>query len=323
MNNIYRLIILLLVISFTACTSNQPNMSAANDEDKDIGLGGTGMLATADSDTDNGLGGTGVLGEITGFGSIFVNGIEIEYDRETTFTIDGKSAEYQQLEIGDVVEVLTTDRDKYTQAQVINLRHEVIGKVEATDPQTFSFTVQGQTVIKPANNRFLPEVGTMVAVSGFRIDKNTIISSRVAPADAKQTLLRTQTGLPFENKTTHWLVQMHVQDNKAVFQLAGTAHILNIKEKAEKTYADLLGIRILQLQSSTANELKLERIVDPMEIPRGQRVSVPMQRRGGNTLLKPGSGSMPGPGTGYGSGAGAGTSSGSGQSPQPAGPMQR
>ncbi len=321
MKNLYRLIILLLVISFTACTSNQPYMSAANDEDKDIGLGGTGMLAAADSDSDNGLGGTGVLGEITGFGSIFVNGIEIEYDRETTFTIDGKSADYQQLEIGDVVEVLTTDRDKHTQAQVINLRHEIIGKVEAIDPQTFSFTVLGQTVIQPVNNRILPGVGAMVAVSGFRIDKNTIISTRVAPTDAKQTLLRTQTGLPFENKTTHWLVQLHVQNNKAVFQLAGTAHVLNIKEKTKKTYADLLGIRILQLRSPAASELKLERVVDLMEIPRGQGVSVPMQRRGGNTLLQPGSGSMPGPGTSYGSGAG--TSSGSGQSPQPAGPMQR
>lgn len=321
MKNLYRLIILLLVISFTACTSNQPYMSAANDEDKDIGLGGTGMLAAADSDSDNGLGGTGVLGEITGFGSIFVNGIEIEYDRKTTFTIDGKSADYQQLEIGDVVEVLTTDRDKHTQAQVINLRHEIIGKVEAIDPQTFSFTVLGQTVIQPVNNRILPGVGAMVAVSGFRIDKNTIISTRVAPTDAKQTLLRTQTGLPFENKTTHWLVQLHVQNNKAVFQLAGTAHVLNIKEKTKKTYADLLGIRILQLRSPAASELKLERVVDLMEIPRGQGVSVPMQRRGGNTLLQPGSGSMPGPGTSYGSGAG--TSSGSGQSPQPAGPMQR
>jgi hypothetical protein len=311
MNNIYRLIILLLLISFSACTSNPSNMSAGNDEDEDIGLGGTGLLATADGDSDNGLGGTGILGEITGFGSVFVNGIEIEYDRETTFTIDGKPADYQQLQIGDVVEVLTSDLDKHTQAKIINLRHEVIGKVEATDAQTFSFTVQGQTIIKPIHNRLLPEVGTMVAVSGFRIDNKTIISTRVVPTDAKETLLRTHTGLPFENKTTHWLVQLHVKNNKVAFQLSGTEHALKVKQKTKKTYADLLGIKILQLKKPAAGRLKLERVVEPMMMPRGQRVSIPLQQRGGNGY-KSGTGSMSGPGTGHGSGAGAGSSTGSG-----------
>ncbi len=311
MNNIYRIFILLLVISFTACTTNLPNLSTANDEDKDVGLGGTGMLAAADSDSDNGLGGTGILGEITGFGSIFVNGIEIEYDSETAFTINGKSAKYQQLETGDVVEVLTTNLDKHTQARIINLRHEIIGKVEAIDPQTFSFSVQGQTIIQPVNNRLLPEIGAQVAVSGFRIDKTTIISTRVSPTDAKETLLRTQTGLPFKNKTTHWLVQRHVQNNKAVFRLAGTAHVLNIKDKTNKTYADLLGIKILQLQKSATGELKLNRVIESIAMPRGQRVSVPMQWRGDNKLQKPVSGSMPGPGMGHGSGVGSSTGVGS------------
>jgi hypothetical protein len=282
------------------------------------------MLATADSDSDNGLGGTGILGEITGFGSIFVNGIEIEYDRETAFTVDGQSAKYQRLEIGDVVEVLTTNLDKHTHAQIINLRHEVIGKVETIDPQTFSFTMQGQTIIQPVNNSLLPEVGAKVAVSGFRIDKNIIISTRVAPTDAKETLIRTHTGLPFENKTTHWLVQMHVQNNKAVFQLEGTAHVLNIKEKTKKTHADLLGIRVLQLQKTTADELNLERVVEPIEMPRGQRVSVPTHWQDGNKSYKPGPGLMPGqrvgPGTSTGSGSGI---SGSGQGSQSGNRMRR
>jgi len=135
MNNLYRIIIFLLAVSFAACASTPSNMAVANnDEDKDIGLGGTGMLAATDSEAGSGLGGTGILGKITGFGSIFVNGIEIEYDNETAFTIDGKTAVSQQLEIGDVVEVLTTDANKYTQARVINLRHEVIGKVESVLP---------------------------------------------------------------------------------------------------------------------------------------------------------------------------------------------
>lgn len=327
MNNIYRTVILLLAISIAACTTNLPNLSANNDEGDDVGLGGTGLLATTDSDSDNGLGGTGILGEITGFGSIFVNGIEIEYDNKTTFTLNGQSVGYQQLEIGDVVEVLTTDFDKHTQAQIINLRHEVIGKVEAIDPQTFSFTVMGQTVIKPVNNSLLPEVGSMVAVAGFRLDESTIISTRVTPADARKTLLRTQTTLPFKNKTTHWLVQMHVQNNKAVFKSGSTEHVLNIKEQTVKTYTDLLGIRILQLHKPDSGKVKLERVLEPMVMPRGQRVSVPVQWRGDNNAYKPEPGLIHGPGKAQKSGAststGAGTNSNSGQGTQSGNRMRR
>jgi len=325
MNNLSRIIIILLVISFTACTSTLPYMHASNDEDKDIGLGGTGLQATANSeDNDSGMGGTGILGEITGFGSVFVNGIEIEYGSETAFTVNGKTTTPLQLEIGDVVEVLTTDVNKHTQAQIINLRHEVIGKVESIDPQTYSFTVQGHTVIQPIDKRLLPDVGSSVAVSGFRVDKQTIVSTRVTPADAEQSLLRTHTELPFKEKTARWLVQMHVQNNKAVFQLEGAAHVLSIKKKAKQSFADHLGIRILQLQKPAAGQLKFERVIEPLEMPRGQPSPMPGQWRGGNKIHKPMPGSIPGPqpGSGYGAGQGGGTGSGqgggkgSGQGPQ-------
>mgnify|MGYP000132428681 CR=1 FL=1 len=103
MIRIYRVFIFLLMTSVGACVSTQSNMTATSDEDQDIGLGGTGMLATTDSGTGSGLGGTGIIGEITGFGSVFVNGIEIEYDSETPFTINGEPAAHQPLVVGDVV----------------------------------------------------------------------------------------------------------------------------------------------------------------------------------------------------------------------------
>ena len=102
MKKIYQIITLLLIISISACVSNQSNLTAGNDEDKDTGLGGTGMLANTDTDDGNGLGGTGILGKITGYGSIFVNGIEIEYDNETAFTINGKTAKPHGLTLLEV-----------------------------------------------------------------------------------------------------------------------------------------------------------------------------------------------------------------------------
>ena len=85
MSGVMRIIVLLLLVTVSACTSGLLNSTATNDEDQDIGLGGTGLMAN----TGNGLGGTGIVGEITGFGSIFVNGVEIEYDSDTPFTING------------------------------------------------------------------------------------------------------------------------------------------------------------------------------------------------------------------------------------------
>lgn len=292
MNTLYRTIIFLLITGITACTANQSTVIAGNDEDQDIGLGGTGMLAN----TGSGLGGTGILGEITGFGSIFVNGVEVEYDDTTAFTIDGKTAAQPQLEIGDVVEVLTMDASKHTNARAFNLRHEVIGKVESTDPQTFSFTVLGQTVVQSLNKRMLPDVGATVAVSGFRVNQKIIMSTRVTSANANQTLLRTHTELPFTDKTTRWLVQTYVQDDKAIFQLNGTAQVLIVNNKTSGSLKDHVGIKVLQVQrsDSESDSLKLEQVIEPENMPRGRQTSLPVQQP--TIQMMPGStqGSMPG-----------------------------
>jgi len=268
MNPLYRIITLILItLSLSVCSSTALNMSVSGDEDSDIGLGGTGMLAKNIKD-DSGMGGTGILGQITGFGSIFVNGIEVEYDNKTPFTIDGKTATPQQLEIGDVVEVLTLDTRQHTQALTINLRHEVIGKVEAIETQTYSFKINGQTIILPINAGTLPEVGSRVAVSGFRVNDNTIMSSRVTPAGTKHSLLRTHTELPFTGKTKQWLIQMHVQ-NKVSFNLGVTPHTFTTREKTEKSDKHLR-IKILELQKSDSGQLKLNKVINPATLPLGK-----------------------------------------------------
>ena len=288
MNNLFRIITLLLVISFTACVSNQPNMTATNDEDKDIGLGGTGMLANTDG--GSGMGGTGIIGEITGYGSIFVNGIEIEYDSETAFTINGETVAPLQLKIGDVVEVLSVDGKQHTQAQKINLRHEIIGVVESVEPQTYSFTVHGQSIVQAIDKVTMPEVGTTVAVAGFRMDEKTILSTRVSAAETGQVLLRTGNELPFDSEAQNWLVQTHIQNGKAVFKHQGDEYAFSLKEKANKSFKDRLAIKILRLQKSAIEKLELKNVVDTADVPRGQRTLKPVQRQGGNILQR----AMPG-----------------------------
>ncbi|MCK4705997.1 MAG: hypothetical protein KAT90_10970 [Gammaproteobacteria bacterium] len=301
MNNILRKITFLLILSLAACVSNQSNMTAANDEDEDIGLGGTGMLANTDSGDGNGLGGTGILGKITGYGSIFVNGIEIEYDSETAFTINGKKATPQPLEIGDVVEVLTIDNKQHTQAQKINLRHEIIGVVESVEPQTYSFTIQGQSIIQSIDKSIFPEVGTTVAVSGFRINEQTILSTRVTPAKTGQTLLRTGTELPFNKQAERWLIQMHIQNGKAIFEHNGIAQVFSMNESINKPVESRLDIKILQLHKSTTEKLELNQVIKPVDILRGRRTLNPVKHGGGNMMKKSIQSPMPAPYSGAGS----------------------
>ncbi|MBE9563620.1 MAG: hypothetical protein IMF17_00140 [Proteobacteria bacterium] len=286
MNKIYRIITVLLLISLAACTSNNLNMAATDDEDRDIGLGGTGMLA----DTGSGLGGTGITGEITGFGSIFVNGIEVEYDSGTPFTIDGETAEPQQLEIGDIVEILTVDARQHTEAQIINLRHEVIGVVESVDPHTYSFNINGQSIIQSIGKSKLPEVGATIAVAGFRIDEKTILSTRVSPAKTGQNLLRSRTELPFDNKAQRWLIQSHIQNGKAVFKHDGETHVFALEEKTGGSFKDQLGIKILHLQESATEKLELKQLIEQANMPRGLRILDPVKQKNGNILQR----SMPG-----------------------------
>lgn len=288
MNVIYRTIIFLLVVGITACTSDQSIKSAVNDEDQDIGLGGTGLLA----DSGSGLGGTGILGEITGYGSIFVNGIEVEYHRGTPFTVDGITAAHQQLEIGDVVEVLTTDASKHTQALMINLRHEVIGKVESVDPQTSSFTVQGQKVMQAANVKRLPATGETVAVSGFRMDAHSIQATRVKSAQTDQRLLRTGTILPYNDQVSRWLVQAYVQDEQVSFQLNGSPQVFSLQKRAGAA-GSRPATRILQLKRTASGQLEIDKAFEPVEMPRGRQTLKPVQRPGGFMINKPVPGSVP------------------------------
>ncbi len=65
------------------------------------------LVACGGSDTDvAGIGGSGYIssGSITGFGSVYVNGVKFETD-SATFDVDGTSGTQDDLAIGMVVKV--------------------------------------------------------------------------------------------------------------------------------------------------------------------------------------------------------------------------
>ncbi len=164
------------------------------------GIGGTGHRPTE----GNGIGGTGgplsktaratgIVGAVTGFGSIFVNGFEIDYSPETETRSDlDERLDAQTIGLGQVVEVEAVGEGKRLRARKIALRYEVRGPIEAIDRASGKIRVLGQTVAAGQSLVATPRsgggslndlaVGDMVHVSGLRRADAVIVASRIEKA---------------------------------------------------------------------------------------------------------------------------------------------
>jgi hypothetical protein len=167
-----------------------------------VACGGTGVgtgLA--------GIGGSGFIasGSISGFGSVFVNGVEYETD-SATFNVDGVSGTQDDLAIGMIVQVTgTINEDGVTgTATSIVFDEELQGEVSALTPPDVdgiarSFTVLGTNVIinssstsfdisdnVPTNTPFgFSDIANNnnVEISGFFDTTGSLIATRVELED--------------------------------------------------------------------------------------------------------------------------------------------
>ncbi len=164
-------------------------------EDPDSGIGGTG-LAESDSgiggtgleDPDSGIGGTGIFGTITGFASICINGLEVEYDESVPITDNGDPASASDLAVGQVVWIVANDRGGELVATSISMLSAVIGTVEKVDAEAGTFRVDGEDVQVPPSTLALGEEdgliqpGARVDVSGLRRPDGQVVASRIERA---------------------------------------------------------------------------------------------------------------------------------------------
>lgn len=190
---------LLLFVLLGSCASDQPTRTAMLDR----GFGGTGLtvcgpgaLAGGDSGfggtghgTECGMGGTGVIGTITDFGSIWVNGLEIELspDLKVDTNLGG------QVKLGIGHQVITTARaDAQGRPVTAHVRvfYAVAGRISARNGNSLS--IAGQHITLDGETRGLRDAreGDWVAVSALpqgegrwlatRIDPNPSRASRIA-----------------------------------------------------------------------------------------------------------------------------------------------
>lgn len=151
------------------------------------GIGGTGAVAYG----GDGIGGTGIVGTISGFGSIIVNGLKLEYDAKTKVESDGRPAALTDLKIGQVIEgVATRDSRGDLRLERLEIRHTVTGPISSIDYDNERLVILGQTVRvnlagdggqKSAFSSL--KVGDMVRVSGLRMESGVIVASRLDQTD--------------------------------------------------------------------------------------------------------------------------------------------
>ncbi|QKD02868.1 DUF5666 domain-containing protein [Mesorhizobium loti] len=151
-------------------------VARAGEASKDQGIGGTGW--TAGTDGDQGIGGTGIVGTIQRFGSIFVNGVRVQYQPDVPVWIDGVRVAANRLKIGHVVRVAVVQEADRVVTSSIHVTSEVVGPVERKTAG--SLRVLGQQVdISQLAEAVKVKAGDVVAVHGIRRPDGTIVASLV------------------------------------------------------------------------------------------------------------------------------------------------
>ncbi len=166
------------------------------------GIGGTGILAGED-----GIGGTGIVGEITGFGSIFVNGVEVEITPQTRIAVDGEQVGAYRFQRGEVVALRVGREGNHIIAHEAFVARLLIGPVTSIDTARRSMVVLGQPV-RVGEGVALPRVGTGVAVSGFRDGDGVIHATHLAVSEPASVMI---TGIPTRRGNSWFLGNLKLE----------------------------------------------------------------------------------------------------------------
>lgn len=170
---------------------------AATDGDRPLpppdpigGVGGTGI---ASSSTPGSVG--TLVGTVTRFGSICVNGVEVETPAGIPIQVRGNAGSAAAIGLGAVVRVrVAVAPDHGVRATGIAVVDAVSGSVTSRDPEAMRFTVMGRRVrLGPASMTALsgpavPELGALVTVSGIGDPSGEITATRVEAKDPRESV---------------------------------------------------------------------------------------------------------------------------------------
>jgi len=135
-----------------------------------------------------------VSGPIDAFGSVHVNGLELDTSR-AQIRVDGVAASQQDLRLGQMIRAVALVDGNSASAVSIDYEDNVVGPVATVDAAAGEFTVLGQRVRATATTRFdgTPlagvgdlKIGDRVIVSGIAAPGPSILATYVARAAATE-----------------------------------------------------------------------------------------------------------------------------------------
>jgi hypothetical protein len=151
-------------------------------------------------------------GVITGFGSVYVNGVHFETGR-ADISRDGKSARQNELRVGQVVHISghIDPRNGHAVANWIRQHNNLEGPITAVDAVAQTFVVLAHTVKVTADTSFDDSitsfadltVGLQVEVNGLPDADGNLIATRVEKRTAGETSLEVLGKIADLDTTTH------------------------------------------------------------------------------------------------------------------------
>ncbi len=166
----------ITAINLVGCGIDRAEVALAMKNDR--GIGGTGTPLLQD---ERGIGGTGIIGTITEFGSIWVNGLEIELDAKTQISLDGKPAAEKHLRLGQQVAVLAHVSEGIWYADKVIITLAITGIVQEITKD--EMIINGVT-LKPDTNMpgKWPEanIGDKLSISGYFDNGKVYVTDAVA-----------------------------------------------------------------------------------------------------------------------------------------------
>lgn len=138
------------------------------------GFSGTGKTAS-----NSGFGGTGIIGTITEFGSIWVNGIEVEYSKDVK--VSSNVSAHETLQIGQQVIVETDSTKNRPWTKNIYVFYPIAGQIETVTPN--QITVDGKLIYLNSETKISEgielKVGNFVAINGYPDNNHHWLASRI------------------------------------------------------------------------------------------------------------------------------------------------
>ena len=143
---------------------------------------------------------TETTGVITGFGSVFINGVEYETDGTTVTTDDTNAASEADLQVGMVVTLngSVNDDGSTGTASAIHYEEQIKGPLDSIDLAANTLNVLGQTIVfddlTNFDNLILADLipGDFLEISGFFNSNNELYATRIEKSNPLDDTLKIQ-----------------------------------------------------------------------------------------------------------------------------------